>query len=598
MKTDPVDPVAKETVLQGIAVSPGIAIGAALLLRGETHRIDEKSLADADVPGEIQRFREALDKTRRQIEEIQRHVQQVLNDSDARIFDAHLLIVDDKVLAEEVEESIRREKRNADFIFNRTAQRYIAALAKMPDAYIRERAADIRDVASRVISNLHGRDANRLSRLPGQRIIVAQDLVPSDTVSFDRGNVQAFTTVTGSRTSHAAIMARSMQIPAVVGLDAAILDAVYDGSLMIVDGFTGHVVLCPTSQTLKLYAERETRGQQVYADMIKESRLRPETLDGFQVQLAANLELPEDMAVAKRYGAAGIGLFRTEYLFANPARIPDEDQQFEIYRGVAAQADGQPVIVRSLDIGGDKLPDLTISLHELNPFLGCRAIRLWRESPEAFRTQLRAVLRASAFGDIKLMFPMVCCLEEVLRLRTEVEMSMEALRQRKISFNRHIKIGIMVETPSAALSADVLASHVDFFSIGTNDLVQYTLAVDRSDEKLSYLYQPSHPAILRLIHETVLAARRHGIWVSVCGEMAGDPRFTPLLLGLGVHELSMSPVSIGPVRRLIRRLRMSQAEAVAKEALACPTAEAALHVAETLIHHMAPDILSLTFRGE
>jgi phosphotransferase system enzyme I (PtsI) len=593
-----VDPAAKETVLQGIPVSPGIAIGAALLLRGETHRIDEKPIAEADVPGEVARFREALDKTRGQIAEIQQHVQAILNDNEARIFDAHLLIVDDKVLTEEVEGAIRKERRNADFIFNRTAQRYITALAKMPDAYIRERATDIRDVATRVISNLHGRDANRLAQLPGQRIIIAQDLAPSDTVSFDRGNVQAFATVTGSRTSHAAIMARSMQIPAIVGIDPAVLDMVYDGNLVIVDGFTGHIVLCPTSQTLKLYAEKETRGQQMYADMVKESRLRPETLDGFQVQLAANLELPEDMAVAKRFGAAGIGLFRTEYLFSNPGTIPDEDEQFEIYRGLAAQADGQPVVVRSLDIGGDKLPDLTISLRELNPFLGCRAIRLWRESPEAFRTQLRAVLRASAFGDIKLMFPMVSCLEEVIRLRGEVEQSMEALRKRKLSFNLHLPIGIMVETPSAALNAEALAQHVDFYSIGTNDLVQYTLAVDRTDEKLAYLYQPSHPAILRLIHETVAAARRHGIWVSVCGEMAGDPRFTPLLLGLGVHELSMSPVSIGPVRRLVRRLRMSQAEEVAREAMACATAEGALHASEALIHRLAPDILSLTIRGE
>ncbi len=586
----------KESILTGVPASPGVAIGTALVFGGVTPKVEKKSISADDVPSEIMHFEEALEKTRRQLLEIQEMVQNELDDNEARIFDAHLLIIDDQTLVNEVKETVKKDLVNADFAFNKIIMRYVTAMSKIADPYIRERGTDIQDVAGRVITNYHGLDVQPLNRLPGQRIIVSQDLKPSDTAALDRDNVQAFATETGSRTSHAAIMARSMKIPAVVAVKPS-LSSVRSGDIVIVDGYAGTIVVNPTAETLKNFAQKEAQDGKIMEDLLTEIRLRPETIDGFRIQLAANIEMPEDVADAKHYGAAGIGLYRTEYLFLNREALPDEDEQYNVYKTIVKEMDRQPVIIRTLDLGGDKLSEIINFQKEANPFLGYRAIRLCLGHPHIFQTQLRALLRASAHGDLKIMIPMVACVEEVDQSLQLIEEAKTQLRQKKLSFNERIEVGIMVETPSAALIAEHLARKVAFFSIGTNDLVQYTLAVDRNSEKMAYLYQPSHPSILNLIKRVVDAARANGIWVSVCGEMASDPRFTALLMGVGVHELSMSPLSIPPLRRLIRKIRMYEAEEVAEKCLKCATAGEALELSENFLRTVAPDIFSLTTRG-
>jgi len=590
----------KEIVFHGIAASPGIAIGQVLLVAGHhnnyDHTQDTAFFTPEEAEQEIARFLKALDKTRSDIVELQRRVQTTLEEKEASIFDAHLLIVDDKMLQQEVSEAIRRKGKSAESAFTQTIQRYISAISAMQDQYLKERADDVKDVASRIVSNLRGLERPVLDHLPGQRIIIAKDLTPSDTALLDRENVQAFAIETGSRTSHTAILARSMKIPAIVGMQD-IFDKLQNGDLIIIDGFLGTVVVNPKQETLELYEIKESRKEKFYADMLKESRLRPETLDGYSVQLAANIESLDDVEDAKRYGAAGIGLFRTEYLYINAAKLPSEEKQFDVYSKAAVAMQGQPIVIRTMDVGGDKLATIIGTAHEANPFLGLRAIRLCFDKPQIIRTQIRAILRASAFGQVRMMFPMVTCVDEVENLLAIVEEIKKDLKKEKIAFDSQMEVGIMIEIPAAALAAEQLAQRVDFFSIGTNDLVQYTMAVDRGNEKVAYLYRPSHPAILELIQRIVQAARNNSIWVGVCGEMAGDPRFTPLLVGLGVHELSMSAMSLGPIRRIVRRLRMHDAEELVAAALKCESADKVIELSETLLYKVAPDVVNLAIKG-
>lgn len=590
----------REVVFHGIPASPGIAIGAVLLIGNYSKSHQEpqdKSIKAEDVEKEIVKFNQALDKTRAEIKDLQKKIQAKFDAREASIFDAHLLIVDDKMFMNEVEEIIKKQLKAADYSFYKIIQRYISAISVMSDPYIKGRVADIEDVSSRIISNLQGLQRPVLDHLPGQRIIIAKDLTPSDTAMLDKENVQAFGIETGSRTSHTAILARSMQIPAVVGLQR-LYDRLENGDVVIIDGFIGTVIINPKEETQNLYALKETREERYYADLLKESRLRPETIDAFCVQLAANIENLGDIEQAQMYGAAGVGLFRTEYLYLSSQCLPSEESQFEIYKKSAEKLEGQPLIIRTLDLGGDKMSSHINASNELNPFLGLRAVRLCLQArPELLQTQIRAILRASAFGNVKIMFPMITSADEVDKLRAMFNSIKEDLTANKIAFNKDIEFGIMIETPSAALISDVLAKKVDFFSIGTNDLVQYTLAVDRGNENVAYLYQPSHPAILNLIHKIVSAARANNIWVSVCGEMASDPRYTPLLVGLGVNELSMSPVSLGIIRRIIRRIKMYEAEEVAEKAKNCTTAEEAIELSEALLYKIAPDIVSMALKG-
>ncbi|HJO91811.1 MAG TPA: phosphoenolpyruvate--protein phosphotransferase [Victivallales bacterium] len=587
----------EEIKLTGVPASPGIAIGTALVLGTLVDNIEKKSILFEEVEDELNRFEEAIDITKKQIFAIQKQVQKELNDDQARIFDAHLLILDDHILINSVKEEVKKELINVEYVFNNKIQFYIKAISKIEDPYIRERGADIRDVGSRVIANLHGHDIESLKHLPGQRIIVSPDLTPSDTVSLDRENVQAFATATGSRTSHAAIMARSMKIPAVLAIKQPI-SQIKTGNIVIIDGYAGIITVNPSAKSLNFYAQKETRGGKIRENLIKESNLRPETIDGFRVQLAANIEFIDDISDAKKYRAAGIGLYRTEYLYINSKELPDEEVQFNNYKDITVKMKGSHVVIRTLDIGGDKLKDNLSLNYEDNPFLGYRAIRLSLGFPELMKTQLRAILRASAYGNIKIMFPMISCMEELDKTLEILNTVKADLKKRKIPFNNDLEIGTMIETPSAALIADKLAEKVDFFSIGTNDLVQYTLAVDRNSEKVAYLYQPSHPAILALIRNITDVAKRNGIWVSVCGEMAGDPQYTPLLLGMGVHELSMSPVSMGLIRSIIRNTRMFEVENIAENALECSTAKCALKLSLDYLKKIEPDIYNLSIKGE
>ncbi len=590
----------KEMILHGIAASPGIAIGEVLIVNSFYTSFQEPDIKTADpekLDEEIELFNKALDVTRKELQEMQKRIQKELDEKEASIFDAHLLIVDDQMILSEVELLVKTQNMSASYAFYSTINRYVNALSTMPDSYIRERADDIKDVASRILSNLHGTKRPILDNLGSPKIVIAHDLTPSATALLDRENVQAFAVGTGSQTSHTAILARSMKIPAVVGVKDISMQ-LKNGDRVIVDGYVGTTILNPTESTIKLYHQKASQEEKLYAELIHESRLRPETVDGFCIQLAANVDNIEDVKSAKRFGAAGVGLFRTEYLFINRTKVPTEDEQFEIYREMIASMNGHPVTIRTLDIGGDKLAETLIALAEPNPFLGLRAVRLClRERPDLIRTQLRAMLRASVFGNLKILFPMITSTAEVESLLQIISELKAQLKREKIGFKDDIEVGIMIETPAAALMSEALAELVDFFSIGSNDLIQYTLAVDRSNEKVAYLYQPTHPAVLYLIHRTVVAARRKNIWVSVCGEMAGAPQYIPLLVGLGVHELSMSPISLGTIRRTIRKMKMHKAEEIAHRALNCTRASEALEQSQEYLKEVIPDILKLTTKG-
>ena len=583
----------EEVKLKGVPASPGIAIGTALVIGSRLTYAEKKSISENEIDKEISKLEQALKKTKDQIKDLQKKVKDKLRDNEAHIFDAHLLIIDDHTLLNSVKELIKTKLVNADFAFHIKIQHYITAISNIKDPYISERASDIKDVASRVLANIHNREVETLKHLPGQRIIISPEVVPSDTVSMDRENVQAFATETGSRTSHAAIMARSMKIPAIVALKA-ITHYVTTGDIVIVDGYSGTITINPTPESLNTYIQKETHEGNLLKSLIRESNLRPETVDGFRIQLAANIEFVDDVAEAKKYCAAGVGLYRTEYLYINSKSLPDEEEQYKNYKEVATQFKDKHVVIRTVDLGGDKFKNTLNIQPEDNPFLGYRAIRLCLGFPPLFQTQLKAILRASVYKNIKIMFPMISSLTELTQALNLLEATKKELNDKNIPFDKNIEIGIMIETPSAAIIADKLAPYVDFFSIGTNDLIQYTLAVDRNSEKVAYLYQPTHPAILRLLRLITDTAKKHGIWVSLCGEMASDPLYTVFLVGLGIHEFSMSPVSMGSIRRIIRKMKMHEAEDIVEKALTCSTAKETIDLALNYIKSIDSDNFDLT----
>lgn len=586
----------KEVLFHGVPVSPGIAIAPVRLIGGAFSPLnasvpEERVRKSAGVEAEIKLFQEALSRTFLEIKNLQSRLRHSLAEREAGIFDAHLLIVKDKMLVDEVIELIRKEKLPAESAFRRTISRYIATISGMPDQYLRERVADIKDVAARIINHISGLGIKKLCVLDEPVVIIARDLAPSDTASLDRSKVLGFAIETGSRTSHTAILARSLRIPAVAGMQR-IFKRLHDGDRIIIDGYLGMVIIHPEPETVRLYEAKLARKERLYAEFLKESRLRAETTDGFCIQLAANVEGLENEGLEKS-GAEGIGLFRTEYLFMNKPVLPDEETQFHVYKTIAEAMPGRPVVIRTLDLGGDKLEGGLTSPHEPNPFLGLRAIRLCLERPELLKAQMRAILRAGIFGDVKMMFPMVSCvdeLEKLLALRDEVKTELMNSHQ---SFKGGMETGVMIEIPSAALIADELAERVDFFSIGSNDLVQYTLAVDRGNERVAHLYNPAHPAVIELIARTAKAAHDHQIWISCCGEIAGDPKFVPLLAGLGIQELSMSPASIAPVRRIIRRLSMRGAELLAQQVLEQRDARVTRSLLLKFLSRIAPDVAKM-----
>ncbi len=583
-----------EVQLSGIGASRGIVIGSALIVGKTPLSIREIVLDSADVADEVARFEQALAASMAQLEELRLRVATILGDKEARIFDAHLMLVADQVIIEEVVRRIRSEKRNAEYIFDQVIKRYTAALSKVTDSYIRDRLADIRDVADRVVANLHDSPMLGIEGVTSPAVVVAYDLTPSDTVAMQRDNVLGFVTAIGSRTSHSAIMARSMNIPAVVGV-TDMLAEVNSGDEVIVDGLRGRVIVRPEAKTLERY-RRRIRSQEEWLRIVEsENALPAETLDGFRVQLAANIESPAEVDKIRRSYGVGIGLFRTEYLFINRTELPDEEEQFAAYRQVAEDIYPQSVIFRMLDLGGDKFMSKLQMPVDVNPFLGVRAIRFCLQRPDIFMAQLRAILRATAFGKSRIMFPMVATVEEIEQALDYLEKAKAELDSEGVDYARRLDVGIMVEVPSAAIIADRLAKLVDFFSIGTNDLVQYTLAADRSNPTVAYLYQPSHPSIIRLLRDVVNAAYANGKWVSLCGEMASEPLLVPLVLGLGIHELSMSVHSLGVIKRLVRRMRLHEAEQLVAEAVNCNTAKQVLTLCERFVARTVPDLLPSLF---
>ena len=579
-----------EKILRGIAVSDGVCRGKILVLHRARHIIAQREVSADEVAGETGRFEKSLVQTRQQILEVQRKVVENLGAKEADIFEAHLLMLEDHALVGEVIRLIKEEKVNAEFAFHNVAERYSEALLAANDEYLRERAADMRDLTSRVLDNLlEVKDTFDLHHLTEPCILISHDLSPSTTAQLNKKLVLGFATDIGGRTSHTAIMARSLGIPAIVGLQT-VSQELDSGDYALLDGYNGTIIVNPTDQTLFAYGQL-AKIKASLDEKLREIREQPAvTLDGKPIHLSANIEDQNDIEAVIANGAEGVGLFRTEFLFINRDNLPGEEEQYKVYREVAAALKPNPIIIRTLDLGGDKFASHLQLAQEMNPFLGWRAIRFCLAQPELFRAQLRAILRASADGHVKMMYPMISGLDELNQANAIVEKCKAELRAEGKPFDENMPIGAMIEIPSAALIADTLAQRAKFFSIGSNDLIQYTLAADRTNERVSHLYEPTHPAILRLIKTTVDAAHRHGIWTGVCGEIAGDVVLTPLLLGLGVDELSTAPSVVPQVKYIVRRLKMSEAQALAEFALQCESPSEIYRRCQELARASAPSL--------
>ena len=577
-----------EKMLRGIPVSQGVSRSRVVVL--DRTRIDPAKwgILESDQAGEEDRLQTSLVETRRQILAVQERLREAMGADEAQIFDAHLLVLEDPMLLQETARFIREDLVTAEFAFHQASEKYADALAKVDDSYLSERAADIRDVTQRVLANLIGQpQCTALADLTEPCIVVAHDLTPSDTAMMDPAMVLGFATEVGSRTSHTAILARSLRIPAVLGLGEAISE-LHTGESVLLDGFNGFVVIDPSEQTLFEYGQLVDRQTSIEKSLEVIHDDAAETRDGHRIILSANIERAADVESVLQCGAIGVGLFRTEFLFINRSDLPDEEEQFAAYRKVTESLAPDPVIIRTLDLGGDKLLSHVNVAEEMNPFLGWRAIRLCLQEKDLFRTQLRAILRASVFGNLKIMYPMISGVEELEAANVLLDECREQLRDEGVAFAEDVEIGVMIETPSAAMIADSLARRVKFFSVGTNDLIQYALAVDRLNEKIAHLYEPTHPGILRLIKATVDAGQAHGIWTGICGEMAGDLAAVPLLLGLGVSELSVTPSMVPRVKMLIRSIEMSEARKLAAFALDSDSPKEILSRAEALAKAAVP----------
>ncbi len=582
----------KRVELQGIGVSPGVATGPVFLMTTEEDRFVERAIADDEVAREIARFEEALIETRRQLHDIQRQVGAAIGQQSASIFDAHLLVVDDRSLVEEVIRGLSVQKKNVETVLRLVTDRYAQALLRVEDDYLRERAADIRDVSRRILRNLSGAASSSLANLDTPCILVANDLAPSEAATLNKQKVLGFATDLGSPTSHTAIMARALNVPAIVGLhDVSV--RVSRGDTVLIDGNKGVFIIHPTREDLERYGKVEEARKTLQSSLDRLRDEPAETIDGYHIVLSANIELPGDVDTVLASGASGVGLFRTEYLYLSQKHLPNEDEQAAIYEDLARRIAPEHAVIRTLDLGGDKFLSTVKMPQEMNPFMGWRAIRFCLAQPEIFKTQLRAILRASARGNVKIMYPMISSLDEVLKANLLLDECMDELRAKGIPFDPDLDVGVMIEVPSAALTAHLIAPHVDFFSLGTNDLVQYTLAVDRVNERIAYLYQPTHPAIIRLIKNTIDVGHQHGIWTGVCGEMAANPLMVPLLIGLGVDELSVSAPAIPLVKDVVRRLRFSQAEELAQLVLERESAFEINEQCRALVGQVAPEILDL-----
>jgi phosphoenolpyruvate-protein phosphotransferase (PTS system enzyme I) len=555
-----------ETILQGLAVSPGIGIGPIhVTARGfsapEVYQIDSHEIIT-----EKERFKKALELTKSQLHALQQRIQSISGEGDSLIFEAHLMVLEDRAILDRVSDAIAKRRQNAEYAFYAVMQHFLEAMRRVSDPYLRERSADLDDVCQRVLRNFSEAEDEEHEEGDQRHILVAYDMTPSDTAAMDRKLVLGFATEVGSVNSHTAILARSLGLPAIVGIEEAVLN-IRALTPAIIDGYKGRLILFPRPETLKHYKDLQAKKEKVRLELEAQRDASCTTRDGHHITLSSNIEFYEELPQVIQSGAKGVGLYRTEFLLLNGEEMPGEQEQAEVYTKIAKDLSPHPLIIRTLDAGGDKLPVEPLTEPEPNPFLGWRGIRVSLDRPGMFKDQLRAVLRASAFGKVAVMFPLISGLGEVLRAKDILKQCMDELDQQGIPFDQKLETGVMIEVPSAAVIADIIAPEVDFFSIGTNDLIQYTVAVDRVNHQVADLYRPTHPAVIRLIRQTVEAGKNAGIWTGICGEMAGDIRLTPLLLGLGIDELSVGPHHVPRVRQAVRALNFSDCQALAEEAL-------------------------------
>ena len=566
-------------MLKGIAASSGITIAKAYKLETPQITIEKK---DSNPQEEIEKFKNALAASRKDIETIKERATGKLSDEELEIFDAHLMVVDDPAMSDEVISMIENEKVNAEYALDVVSNNYISMFESLDDEYMRERAADIKDVTTRIKYHILGVDVADLSLIDQEVIVVAHDLTPSDTAQLDKKFTKGFATEIGGRTSHSAIMARSLEIPAVVGI-ASVMSEVKHGDLLILDALKGQLIVNPDEKTIEQYQEKAEKYQKEVAALKVLKDKETITTDGHKVEIVGNIGTPDDVAGVIDNGGEGVGLYRTEFLYMNSTELPTEEQQFEAYKKVLVAMNGKPVVVRTLDIGGDKkLPYLPID-PEMNPFLGYRAIRLCLDRKDIFRTQLRALLRASAYGKLRVMFPMIATIDEFVSAKALLEEEKEKLVKEGVEVGQDLQVGMMVEIPAAAVLADEFAKYADFFSIGTNDLIQYSMAADRMSEKVSYLYQPLNPSILRLIKLTIDGAHSQGKWCGMCGEMAGEPDAMAVLMGLGLDEFSMSATSILKARSIANSISYQEMQQLAAKAVKCQRAQEVLDLIHSTV---------------
>ena len=559
---------------EGISASPGIIIAPAVHFTRERIEVSKSTIAAGKVELELRRLERALNRTRRDLNSIRQMIANRIGENYSALVDAQLLSLEDESVLDQVRSRIRDNLETAEYAYQQVLSEYRDQLENTSNVYIRDRATDIYDVKQRVLRHLLTRDGGLLENLERPSVLVTKDLRPSDMILLDRSKVVGLVSETGGRTSHVAILARALQIPAVVGVDN-IASRVEENDSLIVDGASGTVIANPDQETLEHFRGEQAQIEEVEQSLYARKELPAATLDGYRIVLSSNIGLPGELDSVHASGSEGIGLYRTEYLYLIKNTFPTEEEQYREYRHIAESVDPDPVIFRTFDLGGDKISaSMEIDgVQESNPFLGYRAIRICLDNPGLFKTQLRAIYRASAYGNIKLMFPMISALEEVHQVKHYLEEVKNELREENVSFDEELEIGTLIEIPSAVLVADALAGEMDFFSIGTNDLIQYTLAVDRGNDRISFLYKSLHPSVLKLIQMTIEAAHRHEIWVGLCGETACDPLVIPLLIGMGIDELSVSPVVLPKVKEIIRGLDRRQCKHMADTALSFSTEE-------------------------
>ncbi len=570
----PVKKTTKEIRLTGVAASPGIALGPVYFMGSDIVSVEARKLESGEVESEVTKFCSAIDKSKQDLQELVQRTSLTIGEESAKIFEVHQLMLEDVMIVDESVRKIREDKVNADQAFLEVMEHFEVSLESIEGEYLKARAADIRDIKRRVIRNIQGDKRPSLASLKEPAIIFAKELTPSDAVNLERENVLGFAMDFGGRTSHTAIMARAIRVPSVVGLKK-IGQLIHSGDFVILDGNTGLLIVNPTEETVNEYRNRFS-DYKIFKEKLEHLKDLPaRTLDGKDIELAANIEFLEEVEEVVNAGGEGVGLFRTEYLYLTNEELPSEEEQFEEYVSIVKALDNKPIIIRTFDLGGDKMPKSINLPPETNPFLGARGIRLYREKggQQLFKTQLRAIVRASAYGKVRIMFPMISCITEVRfcqNMLTEVKLE---LKKEGLPFSDDIPVGAMIEVPSAAVIADIIARECDFLSIGTNDLVQYSLAVDRGNEHIAYLYQQYNPSVLRLIKNVIEMGHQKGVWVGVCGEMASDPLLTMILIGMGLDEFSVSPVSLLLIKEIVRRVEVGECIDLVEEMINYDTAE-------------------------